>query len=442
MKNTLFVLAFVLSGIVAKAQYRITTVAGDSTYVLGDGGPATAAFLMGSFAVCTDAGGNLYIGTDNRIRKVNIATGIITTVAGGGTNAGENIPATNAIITAEIRGMCMDNSGNIYYSSDKKVRRIDAVTGMVKTVAGNGVLGTTDDAVQATSTFISPFGIALDGAGNLYIASSMDYTLRKVNLTTGIMNLVAGTPYTAGYTGDGGPATNATLTLLGAVAIRTNGDILLTCGDVIRKIDGSGLISTFAGGGTGGDGSLAVNTSMGLIWGVTSDTAGNTYAMGAESTSRRVWKINATTGVANIIAGGGSVFPGDGGAATAAYISGLSGITVNKSGSVIYVSSSYGVAYVSTVRKIYIPGVGINEIPQSHVIKVFPNPTNSTFRIETGLANKHEIIVCNTLGQRIISQSSKTASDTVDMHEQPSGVYFVTITYGEQRWTQRVTVTR
>src|ERR1017187_287267 len=202
----------------------ITTVAGNDYHGLpgysGDGGAAVNASLAYPFGVATDASGNLYIADtgNNRIRKVN-TNGVITTVAGNGTNAyfGDGGAATNASLNGP-RYVILDTATNLYISdsSDNCIRKVSA-QGIITTIAGGGSGG---DGVEATNASLwPPGGLALDPAGNLYIADQYDERIRKVG-TNGIITTVAGNglhyfgPEPAGeglYTGDGGPATNAEL---------------------------------------------------------------------------------------------------------------------------------------------------------------------------------------------------------------------------------------
>ena len=201
------------------AAGTITTVAGNGTAgFTGDGGPATAAelFPTGSISgLALDGSGNLYIsdGYNNRIRKVD-TSGRITTVAGNGTGSffGDGGPATSAQLSFPA-GIAVDSSGNLYIAdnSNNRVRKVDS-TGRITTVAGNGNVVYSGDNVPATATAVhSPVGVALDSKGNLYISEGPENRVRKVD-TSGIITTVAGlTQKTSGFTGDGGPATSATL---------------------------------------------------------------------------------------------------------------------------------------------------------------------------------------------------------------------------------------
>ena len=182
----------------------ITTVAG--TADVGDGGPADSATLRFPFGVALDGSGNLFIadaGT-NRIRRVDSATGFITTVAGTGTRgfSDDGGPATNAELSFPS-GVALDAVGNLFItdSSNDRVRRVDVATGVITTVAGTGTRGFSGDGGPATSaTLRVPSGVALDASGNLFIADKSNGRIRRVDSATGVIITVAGTS-TSGFSG-------------------------------------------------------------------------------------------------------------------------------------------------------------------------------------------------------------------------------------------------
>lgn len=263
----------------------------------GDGGAATSAELYWPEGVAVDAAGNIYIADsfNNRIRKVTATTGIITTVAGDGTAGynGDGIAATGAELYGPD-GVAVDAVGNIYFADvgNNRIRKVTVSTGKISTVAGDGVAGYSGDGGAATSAELhNPLGVALDTVGNIYFADTFNYRLRKVTASTGIISTVAGDG-TDGYSGDGGAATSAEISPFG-VAVDTPGNIYI--GDFdnerIRKVTAStGLISTVAGdgyedhgrngtyvGGYSGDGGLATSAELNLPSPITVDAAANIY---------------------------------------------------------------------------------------------------------------------------------------------------------------------
>jgi len=162
------------------ATGTITTVAGDGTFGFGgDGGPATAAQLNYPYSVGVDAAGNVLIPdtTNERLRRIDARTGIITTIAGNGTPSfsGDGGPATTAQI-GFVPGVAVDSAGNLFITDHnaQRIRRVDAATGIITTVAGNGTAGFGGDDGPATAAQLTdPSGIALDASGNLFIADRL-----------------------------------------------------------------------------------------------------------------------------------------------------------------------------------------------------------------------------------------------------------------------------
>lgn len=262
----------------------ITTIAGGST-TLSDGGPANVASMNSPSAMAFDAAGDLYItqnqtfgGTDCRIRKIDMSTGIINTIAGDGTNtsAGDGGMAPGKVATPT--GIVVDAAGNVYFSEAKtgsgsshRIRMLSAA-GMLSTIAGGAASGGGGDGAAASlASLNSPQGLALDAAGDLYIADKGNNRIRKITFSTGIISTVAGTG-TSGSSGDGSPAliallsgpTDVTFDNLGNMYIADAGN------NRVRMVNTSGIISTVAGTSNGfaGDGGAAtaakLNTSGGF----------------------------------------------------------------------------------------------------------------------------------------------------------------------------------
>ncbi len=322
------------SGFYAQAQLGIiNTIAGNGTSgYSGDGGSATAASLNQPVAAAFDSSGNMYIADayNNIIRKIN-SSGVISTFAGNGTAgySGDGGLAVSAELNLPV-GIAVDGFGNVYIADiTNAVIRIVNHTGFISTFAGNGTTGYSGDGGQATAaTLNQPQGLAFDGSGNLYIA---DFgVIRKVN-SSGIITTIAGNG-TPGYSGDGGPATAAELGPLAGIAIDRIGNIFITDASYqcIRKINSSGIISTFAGivgGGYIGDGGPATAARFNNPIGITTDALGNVYI--ADEYNNRIRKVNYS-GIISTIAGNGIAgFSGDGGNATAAELSSPSGVVID-----------------------------------------------------------------------------------------------------------------
>ncbi len=321
---------------------EITTVAGSGPGGYGSGGfggdtgPATVAQLNLPNGVANDPFGNFFISDsyNNRIRKVN-AAGMITTYAGTGTlgSDGDGGPATAAKITLEF-GIAADAAGNVYIpDANFKVRKINTA-GIITTVAGNGLpSGVLGDGGPATAAFIQPEAVAVDASGNIYISDFTHYRIRKVS-TAGIITTIAGTG-TGGFTGDGGPATNAQINTNTGLAVDGAGNIYFAdqATSRIRKIDGSGTITTIAGtgiSGSTGDGGTALSAELAGSAGLATDAYGNLYL----ADGNRIREIS-TSGIITAVAGTGALgYSGDGGPATAATFVGANAVSADAAGNV------------------------------------------------------------------------------------------------------------
>jgi len=290
----------------------ITTAAGNGTPgYTGDGSLAISAELFplasGVSGLAVDSSGNLYIsdGNNHVVRKVNSA-GIITTVAGNGTGGylGDNVQAT-ATSLFYPGGIAVDSAGNLYIAdaSNNRVRKVNTA-GIITTVAGNGNVVYSGDNMPATATAVDrPDGITVDSEGNLYISESSDSRVRKVG-TNGIITTIAGqTKKTSGFSGDGGPATAATLAGPCGLAVDTFGNLYIAdnSNGRIRKVDAAGTITTYAGvTGTAstpiGDGGPATSAYLGVPKDVVIDTSGNLYIGGSAAGVSRVRKVAAGGG--------------------------------------------------------------------------------------------------------------------------------------------------
>ncbi|HTS64549.1 MAG TPA: Ig-like domain repeat protein [Candidatus Acidoferrales bacterium] len=291
----------------------INTVAGNGTAGTGGiGGPAVNAQIGGG-PVWVDGSDNLYIADGYRVVRVDAASGIVTLVAGNGSagSSGDGGLATLASLNA-TRGLAMDAAGNIFVAEmmGQRVRRIDAQTGIITTVAGNGTAAFSGDGGPAVNASLkAPFGLAIDAAGNLYIADAGNARVRRVDAQTGVITTVAGNG-ASGVTADGVPAINASLSPPFSVSLDQSGNVLIPeYGSAsIRRVDaGTGLLGTIAGNGnTGftGDGVPATAAGIGNVAAnVAFDTAGNMFF--ADGTGR-IRRVDAATGVITTVAGNGS----------------------------------------------------------------------------------------------------------------------------------------
>ncbi len=257
----------------------------------GDGGPALNAAMRSPAGVAVDADGNLYIADkyNNRIRKVDFSSGIgiITTVAGTGENdfSGDNGPADEAELSSPS-GVAIDGDGNLYIAdtSNHRIRKVDAVTKIITTVAGASSYGTFygDGGPAVAAELNEPSAIATDSLGNLYIADTYNNRIRKVDAVTKIISTVAGSTSVDGFDGDGGPAQEARLNEPEGVALDSDGNLYIsdTDNNRIRKVLRNGIIMTIAGTGAAGysgDVGPGIQAELDTPSGITLDSGGNLY---------------------------------------------------------------------------------------------------------------------------------------------------------------------
>jgi hypothetical protein len=279
----------------------------------GDNQPATWARLNYPFGAHADASGNLYIADtyNHRIRKVNAKTGIITTVVGTGSKgfSGDGGPATSARLRYPF-SIYVDSAGNIYIADtyNYRIRKVDAQTQIITTVVGTGAAKFRGDGGLATdASIMKSYDVAVDKEGNIYIAESHSHCIRKVDVTTGIIDTVVGQGTNAGFSGDGGLATDARLNTPTGVYVDASGNIFVsdTKNDVIRKVDATTqIINTVAGNGSdgfSGDGGLATQAQLDYPEGLWVDSSGNIFIVDTDNC--RIRMVDSTTDIITTIAG-------------------------------------------------------------------------------------------------------------------------------------------
>jgi uncharacterized protein (TIGR03437 family) len=322
----------------ASGQGTINTLAGNgSTAYSGDGGPAKIASLNHPRGMAVNGTGTVYISDpDNfRIRAVD-GSGRIFTVAGNGIlqETGDGGLAANASVS-DVMGMVVDTSGNLYFG-DATNRRIRKITpgGIISSIAGVGTEGFSGDGGPATQAQLGrPMGLAFDGAGNLFVADSTNNRIRRIDVN-GTITTVAGTGV-PGFSGDGGLAVNASIKTPTGVAVDSLGNLYFADADNnrIRKISTTGLISTVVGTGAGGffgDGGLAISAALNIPYDVAVDGQGNIFI--ADAGNNRIRKVSPS-GVITTLAGTGvNSFSGDGGAGSQATLNFPWGLAVDSTG--------------------------------------------------------------------------------------------------------------
>lgn len=314
----------------------LSTVAGGAA--VGDGKQATAVALSNPVDVALDDG-NLYIAdtVNNRVRKVDV-NGLISTVAGNGSQGfgGDGGPAAAAALNSP-NAIAVDTAHNLYIadSGNNRIRKVDA-SGNISTVAGNGSQGFGGDGGTAlAASFAYPDGVAVDAARNLYVADALNHRVRKVD-ANGIVSTVVGNG-TAGFAGDGGQATAALLNSPGAISLDRAGNLLVvdTANRRIRKLGINGIISTVAGNGASGfsgDGGPA--TAASLVPSDVAEYSGSVYIV--DNANQRIRKVDIGGTISTVAGNGSAGFGGDGGPAIAASLAYPNGVALDGWGNLYF----------------------------------------------------------------------------------------------------------
>lgn len=412
------------------ASGNLQTLAGTGTAGFwGDGGTASAAQLSSPMGVAVDASGNVYIGDvgNNCIRKVNTSK-VITTIAGtpGSSGySGDGGPATAATLNNPV-SLAVDASGNIYFADNGNyaVRMIEASTGKIYTVAGNGSSGFSGDGGPATAASMIPTGVAVSGS-YLYIADPNNRRVRIVDalgVVTGTVNTFAGTG-TAGYSGDCGAAVSADLGSPFAVATGPGGEVFIADEDehVVRMVDVHGIITTFAGDGTNaytGDGGPATAAQMKKPVAVGVDASRNVYIADMGVSANVIRKVTQATGTA----------PNTPSNPDQPWYSSSNSISGINTASIVYGSTTSGILFGSdyfdgtTNSTIYVedPAVGGANIATTNKGGVpdiiIGNCTGTISSICSGCSSSTHYI----LASAYVNPSSEVQIDFYDVEDDPS----------------------
>lgn len=296
-------------------------------------------------AIAFDAQGNLYFAeTGNHLVLKLSAAGVITTVAGSGVQgfSGDNGPATTAELDSPT-GLALDSAGNLYIadSHNHRVREVAAATGTIKTIAGTGAAGFSGDRGLATAAQLDlPTALAIDSAGNVYVADTDNHRVRRIDAGTGMISTVVGNGVEA-FAGDNGPATAASIDSPNGLALDSAGNLYVADthnGRVRKVIAATGVISTVAGSGFvsgniqmfGGDGGAAMVAGLALPRGLTIDAAGNLYV--ADSANQRIRRISPSGTITTAVGQGTEAFAGDSAPAVTASLDSPRAVAISPAG--------------------------------------------------------------------------------------------------------------
>jgi trimeric autotransporter adhesin len=424
----LIAIVCIFCGVALQAQTGIvTTIAGtDSVGYSGDGGAATNATMWDPSGIAVDAGGNVYFCDEHNytVRKIT-PSGYISTIAGTGTSgfSGDGGAATAAAFSYTYN-IAIDASGNLFVVDDRnqRIRQVSA-SGIVNTVAGSGSDTISGDGGPATAAGVEyPSAVAVDGWGNIYIGDYENSVIRKVN-TSGIITTIAGN-FTAGFSGDGGPATAAAINQPWGIAVDGAGNIFFTDYNnyCVRKINASGIISTVAGTpgvqGYGGDGGPATAALFSRIYGIVVDPSGNLYV--ADAANYRIRKIDAS-GIITTIAGNGIQGHVDGSATGTAKLYFPYGLARANDGTIYFTDDN-------TVRKLWSGTTAVLATAKGNAVDIYPNPSNGRFTVAVP-TDQQDIALCVTdIYGKIVMQENHIATLKTEINlNYPPGTYIIRV---------------
>jgi sugar lactone lactonase YvrE len=411
----------------------IITVAGDGDFGFsGDGGPAISANLDSPFGITVDGVGNLFIADrDNqRVRRVDTVTGIITTVAGNGKVefSGDGGPATMAGLF-EPADVAVDEAGNLFVadSINNRIRRVDKKTATITTFAGNGRSDFSGDGEQAARASLAlPLGIALDSKGRLYIADAFNNRIRLID-STGIISTLAGND-SRDFGGDNGPAISASLNNPGGVVVDGVGNLFITDSrnNRVRRVDAvAKTITTISGNGNfvfGGDGGLAINAGLNIPSGITLDKTDNLFI--ADTKNNRIRRVDATSGIITTVVGNGDfTFDGDGGPADRAGINEPSDIVLDSMNNLFIADTSN-----HRIRRVDIA---------TNIISTYAGDGEPDFQGDNGPAIKARLsepfgVTIDTKGDLLIADR---LNDRIRRVDAKTGIITTTAGNGSQRFS-------
>ena len=410
----------------------------------GDNGPAWLAAFNRCSGVAVDGAGNVYVADKNNnvVRKIN-NLGIITTFAGNDTAGygGDGGPANMAMLNSPC-AVTTDAAGNVYIAdAGNNVIRIVDVAGGINTYAGNDTAGYTGDGFSADQASLSsPQGIAMGGSGNLYIADAMNHVIRMVD-AGGIISTVAGSG-TFGFSGDGGAPTDAQLSNPSGVALDPAGNLYIADinNHVVRKvIADSGIIRTFAGNhtsGFAGDGGNATAAQLSFPSSVSIDNAGSVYI--TDQGNNTVRRVDALGMISRFAGNRTNGYTGDGWWAADAELNSPSCVLADGSGK-IYIADNG-----NNVIRLVTPGIaGVTPVAGATGIKVFPNPSTGTFTLQLPQTGKEATVSVldvagNVVAAKVIEAS--TQSTTMSLNIIPAGNYLLQVTSGDKTYKEKLVI--
>ncbi len=430
--KTIYII-FLLMPLFCKSQI-ISTIAGTGVSgYFGDGSSATLAKFSSPTFVKIDDSGYIFVSDhgNNVIRKIS-PIGNISTFAGNGISGygGDGGQATNALLNSPA-GVAFDHIGNVYIADwgNNVIRKVNTM-GVISTIAGNNTSGYDGDGGQATNAKLNlPTNITFDTIWNLFIADHANNVIRKVDLT-GTISTFAGTG-TRGYFGDGLPATVAQFWFPFDISFDHSGNFYIAdAGNlVIRKINTSGIISTFAGNAIAGFTGDGIPATSSALWSPTSlaiDGSNNIYI--ADFDNYRIRKVNVS-GIITTVAGTGvSGLIGDMIPATSAELDGPEGVALDRCGNLFIAD-----AYANKIRKVTFDTsctfatLGLTTKKAIKELSLYPNPTTTNLSISNNGSIINSVTIYNLIGQLLYNNEYNNTKVELYVGDLAKGIYIIKV---------------
>ncbi|MBE2289155.1 MAG: T9SS type A sorting domain-containing protein [Chitinophagaceae bacterium] len=432
---------YVLCHLAVTAQVIVTVAGIGVDGYSGDGGPATNAKMSAPSSLVFDKNGNFYFTEDGNatIRKV-APSGLISRFAGNRTSgySGDGGPAVAALIGGGA-GLAVDKWNNIYLADgdNHRIRKI-TTDGVIRTIAGTGVAGYNGDGISALSAQLNyPHGIGVDDTGNVYICDRMNFRLRKVD-TFGNISTIAGTGV-MGFTADGARADTAAINESWYVVADKNGDIYFMDKARIRKIAATDhKLSTVAGNGINaysGDGGPATAASIGTQY-FTFDSVGNMFL--AEGGVCRIRKVTTDGNISTIVGNGLVGIDPEGVSLSVARVLSPTGIAFSQIGELYFTEKSG-----AKVRKITLAWDGVNEVNRKSIgLEVFPNPTHGRVSVRiNAIEREANLTMIDARGVAVMTMTVPcNVTKEIDVNGLRPGVYTVKMIVGSDEVSQQLIV--
>jgi len=422
-------LVLLFSANILNAQF-VSTLAGSTTSGSADGTGTAASFYYPT-GVVADGSGNLFVADmlNNEIRKVVISTGVVTTLAGSTISGSSDGTGTAASFNWPY-GVAIDGNGNLYVADQRnnEIRKIVLSTGAVTTLAGSTTAGSVDGTGTAAS-FNWPSGVAIDSNGNLYVADQRNNEIRKIVISTGVVTTLAGSTSAGSANGTG---TAASFSYPTGITTDGNGNLYIADqhnNEIRNVVISTGVVTTLAGSTTAGSANgTGTAASFTYPTGVAIDSNGNIYI--ADQSNTEIRKIVISTGVVTTLAGSTTSGSANGTGTSASFYY-PTGVAMDGNGNLFVADAGN-----DEIRQIAISPTGVTEIQTYSSMSVYPNPTTQMLNVKFSepLLSEATLKIEDVTGREISLVKIRQASGDlqVDVTSLSAGIYFVSVTNAEE----------